>query len=76
MTAGIIRPAVLPCRLQWRQVGFATPAPRTAFEHMSVMQEAIEHGADRGRVLTTQFRVNENVRINEGSLVLGPATVY
>ena len=29
---------VLPCRLLWRQVGFGAPAPRTAFEHVSVVQ--------------------------------------
>jgi hypothetical protein len=29
---------VLPCRLLWWQVGFGAPAPRTAFEHMAVVQ--------------------------------------
>ncbi len=29
---------VLPCRLLWWQVGFGAPAPRTALEHMSVVQ--------------------------------------
>src|SRR5947209_1277940 len=29
---------VLPCRLQWWQVGFGTPAPWTALEHMAVVQ--------------------------------------
>ncbi len=29
---------VLPCRLLWWQVGFGAPAPRTALEHMAVVQ--------------------------------------
>ena len=29
---------VLPCRLLWWQVSFGAPAPRTAFEHMTVVQ--------------------------------------
>src|SRR5438105_6450991 len=41
---------VLPCRLLWRQVGFGSPAPRAAFEHVPVVQQAVEHGADGGRV--------------------------
>lgn len=41
---------VLPCRLLWWQVGFGAPAPRAAFEHVSVMQQAVEHGAHGGCV--------------------------
>ena len=29
---------VLSCRLLWWQVGFGAPAPRTALEHMAVVQ--------------------------------------
>ena len=29
---------VLPCRLLWWQVGFGAPAPRAAFEDVSVVQ--------------------------------------
>src|SRR5260370_20243605 len=32
---------VLPCSLLWRQVYFRTPTPRTAFEYVSVMQQAV-----------------------------------
>jgi hypothetical protein len=41
---------VLPCRLLWWQVGFGAPAPRTALEHVSVVQPSVEHGAYSGRV--------------------------
>ena len=41
---------VLPCRLLWWQVGFSAPTPRTALEHVSVVQQAVEHGADGGCV--------------------------
>jgi hypothetical protein len=29
---------VLPCRLLWWQVGFGSPAPRAALEHVAVVQ--------------------------------------
>src|SRR5216683_4817821 len=41
---------VLPCRLLWWQVGFGSPAPRAALEHVAVVQQAVEHGAHGGRV--------------------------
>jgi hypothetical protein len=41
---------VLSCRLVWRQVCFCAPAPGTAFEHMAVMEQAIEHGGYRRTV--------------------------
>jgi len=30
--------------------GFGAPTPRTALEHMAVMQQPIEHRADRGHI--------------------------
>jgi hypothetical protein len=33
-----------------RQVGIGAPAALATLEHMAVVQEAIEHGADAGRV--------------------------
>jgi len=47
-------PVLLPSRLLWWQVGFGSPAPRAALEHVAVVQQAIEHSADGGRV-TEQF---------------------
>jgi len=41
---------VLSCRLLWRQVYFRTPAPRTTFEYMTVMEKAIEHCGDGGTI--------------------------
>src|SRR5579872_832243 len=41
---------VLPCLRLWRQVSFRTPAPRTAFEYMPMMQKAVEHGGDGSAV--------------------------
>ena len=41
---------VLSCNLVWRQVYFCAPASRTAFEYVSVMQQAVEHGSDGGAV--------------------------
>src|SRR5712692_939011 len=41
---------VLPCSLLWRQVYFRTPTPRPAFEHMTMMEEAIQHGGDGGAI--------------------------
>src|SRR5712692_4315799 len=41
---------VLPCSLLWRQVYFRTPTPGTAFEYMTMMKEAIEHGGDGGAI--------------------------
>src|ERR1700736_1178416 len=45
---------VLPCSLLWRQVHFRAPTPRTTFEYMTMMEEAIEHGGD-GRAVSQQF---------------------
>src|SRR5438034_8519876 len=47
--------AVLSCRLSltWACCGcsgFGAPTPRTALEHVAVMQQAIEHGADCGDI--------------------------
>ena len=41
---------VLPCCLLWRQVSLDAPAARTAFEHVSVVQQAVEQAltADAG----------------------------
>jgi hypothetical protein len=38
------------CSLLWRQVYFRAPTPRTAFENMTIMEEAIEHGGDGGAI--------------------------
>jgi len=43
---GIRDEIVLLCRLLRKQVCFCTPATRTAFEYMSVVQQAVEHGGD------------------------------
>src|ERR1700694_5407893 len=49
-TEGAGDSVVLPCSLLWRQVYFRTPTPRTAFENMPMMEEAIEHGGDGGAI--------------------------
>jgi len=41
---------VLPCNFLCRQVHFRTPAPRTTFEYMTMMEKAIEHGGDSGAI--------------------------
>ena len=41
---------VLLCRLLRRQICFCAPASRTAFEYMSVVKQAVEHGGDRRTV--------------------------
>ena len=41
---------VLSCSLLWKQVYFRAPTPRTAFEYVTMMEEAIEHGGDGGAV--------------------------
>jgi len=41
---------VLPCRLLWRQVSFGAPASWATFQHVTVVQQAVEHGADGGRI--------------------------
>ena len=41
---------VLPCSLLWRQVYFRTPTPRTAFEYMTMMEKAVEHGGNGGAI--------------------------
>src|SRR5260370_29221927 len=41
---------VLSCSLLWRQVYFCAPTPRTAFEYVTMMEEAIEHGGDGGTI--------------------------
>jgi hypothetical protein len=33
-----------------RQVHFGSPTARAAFEHVTVMEEAVEHGGDRSAV--------------------------
>ena len=37
---------VLLRRILWRQVSFCAPTAGPAFEHMSMMQQSIEHGGD------------------------------
>ena len=41
---------VLSCSFLWRQVYFRTPTARTAFENMTMMEEAIQHGGDGGAI--------------------------
>ena len=43
-------PAHLYRFLPIRQVCFCPPAPGSAFENMPVMEQAVEHGGDRGAV--------------------------
>jgi len=41
---------VLPYRLLWRQVDFGAPTSWPALEHVPVVEQAVEHGTDGGRV--------------------------
>ena len=41
---------VLTFCLLVEQVHFGSPATRTAFEDVTVMEQAVEHGSDRGAV--------------------------
>jgi len=36
--------------LLFRRIQLGSPAPRTALEHVSVVQQAVEHGAAVGRI--------------------------
>src|SRR5437870_2272596 len=58
-----------PKLMFWR-VHFCSPAPRTTLEHVSVVQEAVEHGADGGPRLSPKSMASRY-----GSQALGPGTM-